>query len=128
MSPDRACELVQKAQCPETALAVSTELPKAIFLPCPQFGHFGHLLTGRRMLAPCCDAHPRLDNLVCCYGRLVTEDTKKLIEVLQWDPDLVLNTHQLPGMIRLPEVWVPLPSLVKGDYVDRRQCRSVRRC
>ena len=110
-------------------LAVSAELPTAVFLPCLQFGHFGHLLTEtaawlapllRRPSAP---EQPRM----LLLGGWSAKDKENLIEILQWNPDLVLNTHQLSGLMRIPEVWVPLPSMVNRDYVDRRHCRSVRR-
>ena len=103
-------------------LAVAAELPKAVFIPALQFGHFGHLLTETAawlyplLRNPTPPRQPRL----LLLGGWSAEDSQKLIEILQWNPDRVLNTHQLQGLMRIPEVWVPLPSMVNRDYVDRR--------
>ena len=109
-------------------LAVAAELPKAVFIPGLQFGHFGHLLTETAAwLYPLLrnPSRPRQPRLLL-LGGWSAEATKTLIEILRWNPNRVLCTHHLPGLMRVPEVWVPVPTMVNRDYVDRRHCHSVR--
>ena len=104
-------------------------LPPLVFLPYLQFAHFGHCLTETAgwlssLLRP---RQPSGLPQHLLLGGWAAASAAQLCSVLQLDRSKVFTTPSLNEVMHLPEVWLPVPSMVNRDRIDARHSRAVRR-